>query len=102
MGIASTKIDNKVYSFKQQSKCKKRRSFFVPGFFVDIWERDFAVAGVDAIDPCLAFCIKISLRRWTVREFDLILLARDGLARLVKQFDFNPVASLCGRTCRVG
>jgi hypothetical protein len=79
----------------------KKELFLAPGFFVDIWERDFAIAGVDALDSGLAFCIKVSLRRGTVREFDLILFAWDGLACLIEQFHFHPVTSWCGRTCRV-
>jgi hypothetical protein len=39
-----------------------KKSFLAPGFFVDIGERDLAIAGVDAIDSCLAFPIKASLR----------------------------------------
>jgi hypothetical protein len=73
----------------------------VPSFLVDIWERDFAIAGVDAVDSCLAFSIEASLRGGTVREFDLVLLAGDGLAGLIEEFDFNPVTGLGGRTCRV-
>jgi hypothetical protein len=79
----------------------EKKSFLPPGFFVDVWKRDFAVARVDAIDSCLAVSIKISLRRGTVRKLDLILLAGDRLAGLIEQFNFNPVAGLCGRTCRV-
>jgi hypothetical protein len=32
----------------------ENKSFLAPGFFVDVWKRDFAVAGVDAISPGLA------------------------------------------------
>jgi hypothetical protein len=50
----------------------------------------------------LAFRIKVSLRGGTIRKFDLILLAGNGLAGFVEEFDFDPVAGLIGgRTCRV-
>jgi hypothetical protein len=87
---------------REKSNTPEKRLLLAPGFFVDIWKRDFAIAGIDAIDSCLTFCIKVSLRRGTVRKLDLILLAGDGLAGLIEQFDFNPVTGLCGRTCRVG
>jgi hypothetical protein len=82
-------------------KSVEKQSFFAPGFFVDIWKRDFAIARVDAIDSGLAVCIKVSLSGGTVRKLDLILLAGDRIASLIEEFDFHPVAGLCGRTCRV-
>jgi hypothetical protein len=86
-----------------ESKRMEWRLFFAPGFFVDIWKRDFAVAGVDAIDSCLALRIKITLLCRTVRKLDLVGLAGDRLAGFIEQFDFNPVACLgSGRTCRLG
>jgi hypothetical protein len=58
MVATSTEFDDA----KRFQKLEKE-SFFAPGFFVDIGKRDFAIAGVDAIDSGLAFCIKVSLRR---------------------------------------
>jgi len=75
----------------------------VPGFLVDIRERNFAIARVDAVDSCLAFCIQVALRGGTVREFDLVLLSGYGFAGgFIEKFDFNPVTGLRGRTCRTG
>jgi hypothetical protein len=86
---------------KQFIKLKKEL-FFAPRLFVDIGKCNFAIAGVDAFDSCLAFRIKIAFGDGTVRKFDLVLLVGDGLTRLIEQLDFNPVTGLgCGRTCRV-
>lgn len=75
----------------------------MPGFFVDIGKRDFAVAGVDAVDSRLTLPIEITLGGGTVRKLDLVLLAGDGLAGgFIEEFDFDPVSGLrCGRTCRI-
>jgi hypothetical protein len=78
----------------------KRKLFLAPGLFVDFWKRDFAVAGVDAINPGLAFCVKTTLHCCTIWQLNLVGLAGDRLARLIEQFDFHPVTR-CGRTCRL-
>jgi|HubBroStandDraft_6_1064221.scaffolds.fasta_scaffold4056937_1 hypothetical protein len=57
MVATSTEFDD----FKRFHQLIKKISFLVPGFFVDIGKRDFAIAGIDAIDSCLAFPIKVSL-----------------------------------------
>jgi hypothetical protein len=72
----------------------------VPGFFVNIWKRDFAIARVDALDAGLALGIQSALRCGTVGKFDLIGLVGHRFAGLIEQFDFDPVAR-SGRTCRV-
>jgi hypothetical protein len=102
MDVASTQIKNKMYSFADGSPTQEKVSFFMPRFSIDVRERNFAITGVDAIDSCLTFRIKVSLRGGAVREFDLILLAGNGLSGFIEQFDFDPVAGWCGRTCRVG
>jgi hypothetical protein len=85
----------------KEFRSEERESFFAPGFFVDIRERNLAIAGVDAVDSGLAFSVKVALRGGTVREFDLVLFAGDGFAGLIEKFDFNPVTGLGGRTCRL-
>jgi hypothetical protein len=39
---------------REESQSLARNLFLVPGFFVDIWKRNLAVAGVDAVNSCLA------------------------------------------------
>jgi hypothetical protein len=80
----------------------EKELFFAPGFFVDIWKRNLTVAGVDAVNPGLAFRIKVALCCGTIRKLNLVGLARDWFARLIEEFDFHPVAGLRrGRTCRI-
>jgi hypothetical protein len=79
----------------------RNKLLFAPGFFVNIWKRNFAVAWIDAVDSGLAFSVKGALRRRTVGKLDLVGLAGNWLACLVEQFDFNPVTGMCGRTCRI-
>ena len=79
-----------------------RELFFAPRFFVNIRKRDFAIAGIDAIDSRLTLPIEIALGGGTVRKLDLVLLAGDGLAGFIEQFDFDPVTGWSGRTCRAG
>jgi len=75
----------------------------VPRLLVDIRERDFAVAGVDAVDARLPLRIEIALLYRTIWELDLVGLAGNGLARLIEEFDLDPVTGLGrSRTCRVG
>jgi hypothetical protein len=81
----------------------EKELFFAPRLFVNIGKRDFAIAGVDAVDSRLTLPIEITLRSGTVRKLDLVLLAGDGLAGgFIEEFDFDPVTSLGGRTCRAG
>ena len=80
----------------------EKELFFAPRFFVNIGKRDFAIARIDAIDSRSTLPIEIALRGGTVRKIDLVLLAGDGLAGFIEEFDFDPVTGLSGRTCRAG
>jgi hypothetical protein len=79
-----------------------RELFFAPRLFVNIGKRDFAIARIDAIDSRLTLPIEIALRGGTVRKLDLVLLAGDGLAGFIEEFNFDPVTGWSGRTCRAG
>jgi hypothetical protein len=80
----------------------EKELFFAPRLFVNIGKRDFAIAGVDAVDSSLTLPIEIALGGGTVRKLDLVLLAGNRLAGLIEEFDFDPVTGWSGRTCRAG
>lgn len=83
------------------------KSFLAPGFFVELGKRDFAISLVDSIHPRLALGVQEALGLRAIGSRDAVLFVGYGLASIVKQLEFDPVAGLffCsffrGRTCRV-
>jgi len=62
----------------------EKQLFFVPRLFVNIGKRDFAIAGIDAVDSSLPLPIEIALGGGTVRKLDLVWLTGDGLTSFIE------------------
>ena len=67
----------------------------IPSVFIQVRERDLAIARVDIVHAGMTFFVERSIgHRGAVRQRDLICLSRNRLAFAIVELDFDPVLLL--------